>query len=101
MLWPPGASLEARQLEELAENASPCELLRVRIELKSLSEDALDRLEDLFVASPGKSQVVFELCSSDGSVAVLQTQQRVKNAPELVEAVREICGNDAVRMVPE
>ena len=35
------------------------------------------------------------------SVAVLQAQQRVNNTPELVEAVREICGNPAVRMVPE
>jgi hypothetical protein len=75
--------------------------LRVRIEMQSLSEDALNRLEDLFAASPGPCQVVFELCSPDGSVAVLQAQQRVKTTPELVEAVREICGNPAVRMVPE
>jgi len=44
---------------------------------------------------------VFELCSPDGSMAVLQAQQRVKTTPEFVEAVREICGNPAVRMVPE
>jgi len=58
-------------------------------------------LEDLFAASPGPCQVAFELCSPDGSVAVLQAQQRVKNTPELLEAVREICGQPAVRMVPE
>jgi DNA polymerase-3 subunit alpha len=86
---------EARRLEELAESVSPGEL-RVRIELKSLSEGALDRLEDLFAASPGPSRVVFELCSVDGSVAVLQAQQRVNAAPELLDAVREICGNRAV-----
>jgi hypothetical protein len=34
-------------------------------------------------------------------MAVLQAQQRVKATPELVEAVREICGNPAVRLVPE
>jgi len=34
-------------------------------------------------------------------MAVLQAQQRVKTTPPLVEAVREICGNHAVRMVPE
>ena len=34
-------------------------------------------------------------------MAVLQAQQRVKTTPEFVEAVREICGNTAVRMVPE
>src|SRR6202140_880833 len=91
---------EARRLEEMADRAVSGEL-RIRIEMESLSEDALDRLEDLFAASPGPCQVVFELCSPDGSVAVLQSQQRVKNTPELVEAVREICGHPAVRMVPE
>jgi DNA polymerase-3 subunit alpha len=91
---------EARGLEELAEHASPGEL-RVRIELQSMSEDTLDRLEDLFATAPGPSPVVFEVRSPDGSVAVLQTQQRTKNGPELVEAVREICANGAVGMVPE
>jgi DNA polymerase III subunit alpha len=91
---------EARRLEELAERAVPGEL-RVRIEMQAMSEDALDRLEDLFVATPGSCQVVFELCSPDGSVAVMPVQQRVKNTPELAEAVREICGNGAVRMVSE
>jgi hypothetical protein len=41
------------------------------------------------------------LCSPDGSMAVLQAQQRVKTTPELVEAVRGICGDPAIRMVPE
>src|ERR1700682_195526 len=91
---------EARRLEEMAEHAASSEL-RVRIEMQSLSEDALDRLEDLFVASPGSCQVAFELCSPDGSRAVLQPQQRVKPTADFVEAVREICGNPAVRMVPE
>ena len=91
---------EARRLEGMAERTESSEL-RIRIEMQSLSEDALDRLEDLFAASPGSCQVVFELRSPDGSVAVLQAQQRVKSTPELVEAVREICGKPAVRMVPE
>ncbi len=91
---------EARRLEEMPERAGSGEL-RLRIELQSLNEEALDRLKDLFAASPGPCQVVFELCSPDGSVAVLQAQQRVKTTPELVEAVRGICGKPAVRMVPE
>jgi len=91
---------EARRLEEVGERAAPNEL-RVRIDIESLSEDALDHLEDLFVASPGPCQVVFELCSPDGSMAVLPAQQRVKVTSELVEAVHEICGSRAVRMVPE
>jgi hypothetical protein len=32
---------------------------------------------------------------------VLQAQQRVKNTPELLEAIREVCGHPAVRTVPE
>src|SRR5229473_507741 len=91
---------EARRLDEIAERPASGEL-RVRIELQSLSEETLDRLEDLFTASPGPCPVVFELCSPDGCVAILQAQQRVKSALELLEAVREICGNPAVRMVPE
>ena len=73
----------------------------MRIEMQMLSEDALDRLEDLFSSSPGPCQVLFELCSPDGAVAVLQAQQRVKNTPELLAAVREICGKPTVRMVLE
>jgi DNA polymerase-3 subunit alpha len=90
---------EARRLDELAYSA-PGEL-RVRIEMRSMSEDALDRLEDLFTAAPGPCPVVFELCSSDGSVAVLQAQQRVKNTPELLEDIRKICGHSAIRTVSE
>jgi len=91
---------EARRLEEMPERAASSEL-RVRIEMRSMSEDALDRLEDLFTAAPGPCPVVFELCSPDGSTAMLQAQQRVKNSPELLEAIREICGHPAVRTVPE
>jgi DNA polymerase III subunit alpha len=91
---------EARRLEELPEHAASSEL-RVRIDMQSMSEGALDRLEDLFTASPGPSRVVFELCSSDGSVAVLQAQQRVKTSPELLEAVHELCGKPGARTVPE
>jgi DNA polymerase III alpha subunit len=91
---------EARRLEEIQERAAPNEL-RVRIAMQSMSEDTLDRLEDLLAASPGPCQVVFELCSADGAVAVVQAQQRVKNTPELAEAIRAICGYPAVRTVPE
>jgi len=52
---------EARRLEEMAERAVSGEL-RVRIEIQSLSEDALDRLEDLFAAFagivPGRVRIV-------------------------------------------
>jgi DNA polymerase-3 subunit alpha len=91
---------EARRLEELAESAGPKEF-RVRLEMPSITEEALDRLEDLFAGFPGSCQVVFELCSADGSLAVLQAQQRVKASQELMDEVRRICGESAVAAVGE
>jgi len=91
---------EARRLDELPDRSGPNEL-RVRIEMQSMSEDTLDRLEDLLAASPGPCPVVFELCSPDGSMAVLHAQQRVKSTPELAEAIREVCGSTAARTVAE
>jgi hypothetical protein len=69
--------------------------------MQSMSEDILDRLEDVFASSPGPCPVVFEMCSPDGSVAVLQAQQRVKSTPELTAAVRQICGARSVATVAE
>jgi DNA polymerase-3 subunit alpha len=92
--------LEARRLEEIAERAVVAEF-RLRLETQSLTEDALDALEQLFGGSPGSSSVVFELRSPDGSMALLQAQQRVKASPELVEAVRQICGKQAIETVTE
>ena len=88
---------EARRLEELPERSIANEF-RVRLQLQSLTEDTLDRLEDVLSVSPGNCQVVFELCAPDGSVALLEAQQRVKVTPELVDAVRELCGEQAAEM---
>jgi DNA polymerase-3 subunit alpha len=88
---------EARRLEDIAERAVPQEF-RVRMDMQSINPDALDRLETLFGNFPGSCVVVFELRSADGSVALLQAQQRVRSNPELVEAVRQICGDRAVEM---
>ena len=91
---------EARRLDELPERASVNEF-RVRLEMQSMSEDVLDRLENVFASSPGPCPVVFEMCSLDGSVAVLQALQRVKSTPELAETVRQICGARSVATVVE
>jgi DNA polymerase-3 subunit alpha len=88
---------EARRLEDIAERAAPQEF-RVRMEVQSINSDALDRLETLFGNFPGSCVVVFELRSADGSVALLEAQQRVRSTPELGEAVRQICGDRAVEM---
>ena len=85
---------EARRIEDIVERAATAEF-RVRLATQSLCEDTLDRLEELFASSPGMSQVVFELESPDGSVALVRSQQRVKVTPELSEAVAVIRGDQA------
>jgi DNA polymerase III subunit alpha len=89
---------EARRLEDIAERKTPREF-RLRLEIESLSEGTLDQLEELFAGSPGSSPVLFELHSADGSVAVLQAQQRVTVKAELIESVRQICGAQAIELV--
>ena len=89
---------EARRLEDAAERKGTPEF-RVRLKIESLSEGTLDRLEELFAGSPGTSPVLFELHSQDGSVAVLQAQQRVAVNADLIESVRQICGAQAIALV--
>jgi len=89
---------EARRLDELPERASANEF-RVRLEMQSMSEDVIDRLENVFASSPGPCPVVFEMCSPDGSVAVLQAQQRITVKAELIDSVRKICGAQAIELV--
>jgi DNA polymerase-3 subunit alpha len=85
---------EARRIEDVVERATTQEL-RVRLDVQSLNHETLDRLERLFAAAPGMSQVVFELVSPDGTVATVPSQQRVRVTPELAEAVRQIMGEQA------
>jgi DNA polymerase-3 subunit alpha len=91
---------EARRLDEIKENGAGKEF-RVRLDMASLSEDTLDRLENLFAATPGPSQVVFEMCAADGSVAILPAQQRVAVSVELAEMVRQICGGKSAAAVAQ
>jgi len=88
---------EARRLEDFERKAPPP--FRVRLEMQALSEDTLDRLEGVLSRSSGPSPVFFELHSPDGSIATLQAQQRVTISTELIESVRQICGDQAVELV--
>jgi DNA polymerase-3 subunit alpha len=89
---------EARRLEDVAERKALPEF-RVRLEMESLTESTLARLEELFAGSPGTSPVLFELHSPDGCVAMLQAQQRVMVKAELIESVRQICGAQSIELV--
>jgi hypothetical protein len=89
--------MDAKPLED-ATGGSPS-LMRVRVDLGQMDEFTLDRLQELFSRKPGPCQVSFELLSGDGTSATLQAQQRVRPDAALLQAVREMCGADAVEVV--
>ncbi len=89
---------EARKLETIAQPTAPAEF-RVRLTLQQVTDDLMERLEELFSKSPGPTPVVFELHSPDSTMATLQSQQRVRVHPELIESVRQICGLGPDQMV--
>jgi DNA polymerase III subunit alpha len=88
---------DARVLDQVTDRAPS--LLRVRVDLKAMDPDVLDRLGELFTRSPGRCRVSFELIQDDGSEATLESSSAVKADRELVERVREICGSDSVALV--
>ena len=88
---------EARRLEDLPET-KVVRQFKLRLKTESLSEGLLDRLEELLGNFPGANPVVFELESPDGSVALLHAQQRVAVGPELIQSVRDICGDQAIEL---
>jgi DNA polymerase-3 subunit alpha len=88
---------DARPLEDVTE--PPPSLLCVRVSLEAMDEWMLERLEQLFESKPGPCRVAFELIGADGSVATLEAERRVRPDRELVEAVREMCGADAVQVL--
>jgi DNA polymerase-3 subunit alpha len=88
---------EARRMEDIVDRATAQEF-RVRLRTDALNASALDQLETLFGNNPGSCAVIFELHSPDGSVAQIQSQQRVRSTPQLLEAVRQICGDRTIEM---
>jgi DNA polymerase-3 subunit alpha len=71
-------------------------LIRVRVDLRGVDTGKLDQLQALFSERPGRCRVAFDLISEDGTTATLETEKGIEFAPELIERVREICGEDAV-----
>src|SRR5690349_19824060 len=88
---------EAARLGDLAERSSTG--LCIRLKLEDLNEELLHRLDEIIASYPGSSQVSLELTSPDGAVATMQVEQRVRACPELIAAIRECMGEQAVDLV--
>jgi DNA polymerase III subunit alpha len=82
---------EARLLEEIAEPPAASSL-RIPMKLEDLTEDLLDRFQEVFAAYPGANPVTFDLSTPDGAGATLEIRQRVRLSNELLASIRELCG---------
>ena len=58
----------------------------------------LDELKQLFIGKPGSCSLAFELISSEGAMATLRADQRVRPDQELVREVCRLCGANAVQL---
>jgi DNA polymerase-3 subunit alpha len=90
------AVMEARKLEDMADRLPGT--MRVRVDMSSLDAAKLDELKQLFASKPGTCSVSFDLISSDGEVATLRADQRVRPDQELVREVCRLCGENAVAL---
>ncbi len=88
--------MDARRLEDIGQR--PPNLMRVRVDMAAMDANILDELKKLFAGKPGSCSIAFDLISSEGAVATLQADQRVRADQDLVQAVRRLCGEDAVQL---
>jgi DNA polymerase-3 subunit alpha len=86
---------EAKLLELASEGTAA---LRVRVDLETLDEFTLDRLQELFRGHPGPCRVSFALIAADGTSGTLDSACRVRLDDAMVEAVKQLLGPDAVEV---
>jgi len=89
--------MDARRLEDIGQR--PPNLMRVRLDMAAVDANIIDELKKLFAGKPGSCSIAFDLISSEGAIATLQADQRVRPDEDLVQAVRKLCGEDAVELV--
>jgi DNA polymerase-3 subunit alpha len=90
------AVMDAKRLEDIGQR--PPNLMRVRVDMSTIDANVLDELKQLFASKPGSCSIAFDLISSEGAMATLRADQRVRADQDLVQAVRRLCGEDAVQL---
>jgi DNA polymerase-3 subunit alpha len=89
---------DARPLDAAVNGAKT--QLRIRMNLEALGEARLNELADALGAFPGESPILFELVRSGDYVVRIQSRapRGVRTDDELLSRLREICGEEAVRL---
>ena len=73
-------------------------MMRVRVDMTAVDAQTLDELKQLFASKPGSCSVAFDLISSEGAVATLRADQRIRADQELIQEVCRLCGENAVQL---
>ena len=90
------AVIDARRLEDIGQR--PPNLMRVRVDMTAVDAQILDELKQLFASKPGSCSVAFDLISSEGAVATLRADQRIRADQDLIQEVCRLCGENAVQL---
>ncbi len=86
---------DARPVDQtaLVQDAPVCICLRVA----DLTEELVERLDQLLKDSAGARPVWFELEGADGTVTTVETGRQVRLSPALLRQLRQLCGPEAIR----
>jgi hypothetical protein len=66
--------------------------------MTTVDAKVLDELKQLFASKPGSCSVAFDLISSEGAVATLRSDQRIRADADLIQEVCRLCGEGAVQL---
>lgn len=94
-----GTRLALQKAQPLDQVSSAEAMVRVRVNLGGMDEYTLDQLKELFTRSPGGCPIAFDMVDPDGSVATLKSNLRVRLDQKLLDAMRMMCGQDAVEVI--
>ena len=90
---------DARLLDQVREQPSAPNLLRVRVNHSAMDAGIIDRLQELFASRPGRCRIAFELVHEDGTEATIDAGSAVRADPDFLDRVREICGANSVAVM--
>ena len=90
---------DARLLDQVREQPSAPNQLRVRLNRSAMDAGTIDRLQELFASRPGRCRIAFELVHEDGTEATIDAGSAVRADSEFLDRVREICGADSVAVM--
>jgi DNA polymerase-3 subunit alpha len=90
---------EAKRLDDVAGTPEGTARMRVGIELSSMDEMTLNLIKDILAGSPGPCPIAFDIFDPDGSVATLDSKQRVRIDDSLISRLQQMPGVGPVEVV--